>query len=158
MDTALFYLSYLGLSPEKAAARLRQTSECIVKFGGCFTINWHDRSLAPERLWVDCYRDLIQQLRSQGAWFATASQATAWFRKRRSATFESMRSNSDALGAKVGLNNGAQLPGLRLRMYKPESSRENTRDFGWDYTETAVEEEIERDISPDSGARVPSRA
>jgi len=158
MDTSLFYLSYLGLSPRKAAERLKQTAECVARFGGCFTVNWHDRSLAPERLWVDCYRDLIQELKSQGAWFATASQATAWFRKRRLATFENSRSNSDATGAKVGLDNGVQLPGLRLRIYKPEGPKENSRDFGWGYSETAVEEETESNASPDSRARVPSQA
>lgn len=156
MDTSLFYLSYLGLSPRKAAERLKETAECVATFGGCFTVNWHDRSLAPERLWVDCYRTLIQELRSQGAWFATASQATAWFRKRRLATFENRPSNSNSISVKVGLDNGALLPGLRLRIYKPEAPRENGRDFTWAYNEMAVEEEVDSSVSP--SIKVPFRA
>jgi hypothetical protein len=63
MDTALFYLSYLGLSPWKASTRLRQMTDHVVQFGGCFTVNWHDRSLAPERFWVGCYLELIQDMK-----------------------------------------------------------------------------------------------
>ncbi len=51
MDTALFYPSYLGLSPQEARALLGRMVDNAVHFGGCLTINWHDRSLAPERLW-----------------------------------------------------------------------------------------------------------
>ena len=40
-----------------------------VRFGGTLTINWHDRSLAPERLWGEFYSDLIQDLKNRGAWF-----------------------------------------------------------------------------------------
>ena len=158
MDTSLFYLSYLGLSPKEAAARLRQTSECVVKFGGCFTINWHDRSLAPERLWVDSYRDLIQELKSQGAWFATASQATAWFRKRRSAMFEARSSDFDSVDVKASGDSSAQLPGLRLRVYQPKDPKEGRGGFGWGYSETMVEEEMESNAALDSRKRVPSQA
>ncbi len=62
--------------------------ECGRGLEAALTINWHDRSLAPERLWGACYRDLIQELKTRGAWFSTAAQAISWFRKRRSAVFE----------------------------------------------------------------------
>ena len=88
MDTALFYPAYLGLSSRKASTLLGQMVDNAVQFGGCLTINWHDRSLSPERLWHACYRDLVQDLRSRGAWFSTAGQAISWFRKRRSVVFE----------------------------------------------------------------------
>ena len=88
MDTALFYPTYLDLSPAEAMKLIRQIADNAVRFGGCITINWHDRSVAPERLWGQCYRDLIGELRARGAWFATAREAVAWFRKRRSVVFE----------------------------------------------------------------------
>lgn len=113
MDTALFYPAYLGLSRSRARAVLGRMAENAVQFGGCLTINWHDRSLAPERLWDGCYRDLVQDLRNRGAWFATAEQAVSWFRKRRSVVFE----REGAVQANVTCGHDDQLPGLRLRMH-----------------------------------------
>lgn len=122
MDTALFYLSYLALSPRKASKRLDQMANDAARFGGCLTINWHDRSLAPERLWCTCYRNLIQDLERRGAWFSTASQAISWFRKRRSVIFEADSTEPGAVRAKLGLECGDNLPNLRLRIYEARKS------------------------------------
>ncbi len=51
-------------------------------------MNWHDRSVAPERLWDTAYVRLLGQLRSNGACFLTAARTVSWFRKRRAAFFE----------------------------------------------------------------------
>ena len=124
MDTALFYPAYLGLSPRQATSVLGQFFDNAVQFGGCLTINWHDRSLAPERLWDACYRDLVHELKHRGAWFATAGQATSWFRKRRSVVFETDGIEPDAVRARVSADDGGHLPGLRLRIHNaPESCR-----------------------------------
>ena len=58
MDTALFYPAYMGLSSRQATALLGGMVDNALNFGGCITMNWHDRSLAPERLWGACYRNL----------------------------------------------------------------------------------------------------
>lgn len=140
MDTALFYLSYLALSPKEASSRLSRIANDAVQYGGCVTVNWHDRSLAPERLWGNCYRQLIENLKRQGAWFATASQAASWFRKRRSARFE-MDKGGRRTRVKIRFAAGENLPGLQLREHKPEDvtamgpRRSN-------YTDVAVEESI----------------
>lgn len=105
MDTALFYPCYLNLSAEDAWGRVREIIDQAVEFGGCVTVNWHDRSIAPERLWGGFYSELIDCLRSQGAWFATAAQTVAWFRKRRAAAFDT----------NDGWDAGDGLPGLQLR-------------------------------------------
>jgi len=118
MDTALFYPAYLDLSPDQARAVLHHMTENAVQFGGCFTINWHDRSTAPERLWKGPYRDLIDGLKSRGAWFATAGQAVSWFRKRRSVAFETGAPEANVVGARVALDPYENLPGLRLRIYR----------------------------------------
>ena len=55
MDTALFYPSYMNLSDEQAGAAMLPLIENATRFGGVLTINWHDRSLGPERLWGDAY-------------------------------------------------------------------------------------------------------
>lgn len=124
MDTALFYPAYLGLSPAQAKIVLGRMADNVVKFGGCLTVNWHDRSLAPERLWYASYRDLVQDLKSRGAWFATAGEAVAWFYKRRSVVFETDGTGPDGVRAKVTGGHDVGLPGLRLRIHKGRELRE----------------------------------
>jgi peptidoglycan/xylan/chitin deacetylase (PgdA/CDA1 family) len=146
MDTALFYLSYLGLSPRTASARLCQMVDNVVQFGGCLTINWHDRSLAPERLWGKCYGDLIEELKSRDAWFATAGQAISWFRKRRSAAFITDPIEPGAVRLKVGVNYGDSLPRLRLRIHKAGKPTGRRAHGSGDYVDMAVDENIETSI------------
>ncbi len=122
MDTALFYPGHLGLSRRQATAVLGRLVDNAVQFGGCLTTNWHDRSLAPERLWDASYRELVRDLKNRGAWFATAGQAVSWFRKRRSAGFETDCAESDAVRVRVAANRGDNLPGLRLRIHKERES------------------------------------
>jgi peptidoglycan/xylan/chitin deacetylase (PgdA/CDA1 family) len=118
MDTALFYRGYLNLSPRRAGTLCTKMIDDAIEFGGALTVNWHDRSLAPERLWGASYRDLILELKDRGAWFATAGQAVAWFRKRRSATFVTDPVDPYAVRVKVAPGGGNSLPGLRLRIHK----------------------------------------
>jgi peptidoglycan/xylan/chitin deacetylase (PgdA/CDA1 family) len=143
MDTALFYLSYLGLSPKKAGARIRQMADTVGQFGGCLTVNWHDRSLAPERLWGGCYHDLIQDLKSRGAWFSTGSQAISWFRKRRLARFESDSSEPGAIRVKLSVEHVDHLPGLQLRFHKPRKPSGIGTRHSEEYVDMAVDESIE---------------
>jgi hypothetical protein len=88
MDTAMFFPCYMNLARGDAQQHLSRMIDDAVEYGGCLTIDWHDRSAAPERLWGRIYTDLINELKAQGAWFATAAQAVAWFRKRRAVSFE----------------------------------------------------------------------
>jgi hypothetical protein len=118
MDTALFYPVHLSLTPEQATRRLARMVEDAVRFGGCLTINWHDRSLAPERLWDVCYIQLLEDLKRRDAWFATASEAVSWFRKRRSVAFETDRSVPGGVRVRMASDSDDQLPGLRLRIHK----------------------------------------
>jgi hypothetical protein len=117
MDTALFYPAHLDSSPKEASKRVASIIANAVQLGGCVTVNWHDRSIAPERGWGDFYVDLVQTLRSRGGWFATAGEAVSWFRKRRSATFEGTGCESDALPVKNTVDAGGRLPELHLRVY-----------------------------------------
>jgi peptidoglycan/xylan/chitin deacetylase (PgdA/CDA1 family) len=149
MDTALFYLSYLGLSPTKATARLRQMVDTSVQYGGCITINWHDRSLSPERLWGSCYRELIEDLRSRGAWFATAGQAVSWFRKRRSVKFEEGPIYPSSVQAKISRNCAADLPGLRMRIYNQQNSGETDGCGSAGYVDIAISEGTESPVPLD---------
>ncbi len=88
MDTAMFFPSHMNLSPKEAEERVDRLIENAVRFGGVLTINWHDRSIAPERCWDQFYIELVEKLRKRGAWMVTAAQAVAWFRERRETDFE----------------------------------------------------------------------
>jgi hypothetical protein len=49
MDTSLFYASYLNLTPLAAQTVLSAIVQHARESGGTVTVNWHDRSLFPER-------------------------------------------------------------------------------------------------------------
>jgi hypothetical protein len=87
MDTAMFYLSRMGLTRRRAVDRCRAIFDAAARFGGAVVINWHDRSLAPERQWHRVYNQLLDELQSRRVWFATASDIAAWFRWRRAIRF-----------------------------------------------------------------------
>jgi hypothetical protein len=124
MDTALFFPGYLGLSPDAARDRVGGIIDHAARFGGSLTVNWHDRSIAPERLWGDFYVDLLRELKNRGAWFATTSQAAAWFRKRRSVVFENLAPESGELQRSLTADSTGDLPALQLRIHngKPQNN------------------------------------
>jgi glycosyltransferase involved in cell wall biosynthesis/peptidoglycan/xylan/chitin deacetylase (PgdA/CDA1 family) len=118
MDTALFYPTYLNLSPAAAAQRLNQCVGHAKRFGGVLTLNWHDRSLAPERLWGDFYAAFVARLRTESAWCPTAAQAVAWFKLRRAVGFEVLTDGS-AVRLRVKPSTvGKFFPGLRVRFHQ----------------------------------------
>jgi hypothetical protein len=120
MDTALFYPSYLNLVEDEARRLVWKLIDDAERMGGSFTINWHDRSISPERLWDDFYLKLVHELRSRKAWLPTASQAVAWFRKRRSVTFETLQLTNTRL-IRASFEDSDSLPGLRLRVHQPRA-------------------------------------
>jgi len=125
MDTALFFPCYLDLAPAKARERVQKIIDQAVRWGGCVTVNWHDRSIAPERQWGDFYVELVEEMERRGAWFSTASQVVAWFRKRRSAVFEDESLESGHV--RVNAPNGRDdLPDLQVRVHNAQDSQQNT--------------------------------
>jgi peptidoglycan/xylan/chitin deacetylase (PgdA/CDA1 family) len=121
MDTALFYPNYLNLSEEDAERRVWQMIDNAAEFGGALTVNWHDRSIAPERLWDGFYLKLLRELKVRGAWFATADQAVSWFRKRRSAAVEATHDENGNVRIKASAKSDNKLPGLRVRIHRPRT-------------------------------------
>lgn len=146
MDTALFYPDYLHLTPAAARKQIAGMINNAVHFGGSVTVNWHDRSIAPERLWADAYVSLIDECKSQGAWFSTAAQAVSWFRQRRSASFEVARQESDTLHAKVKFTGEAGLPGLRLRIHHPRGPN-RTADISDTYRDISLTADLDAPIA-----------
>ena len=122
MDTALFYPGYLNLAPAQAEETVRPLIANAVRFGGVLTVNWHDRSVAPERLWDAAYVRLLEQLRSNGACFLTAARTVSWFRKRRAAIFEQA---GGTVKIKIPAGADTRLPGLRVRSFQPDAGGGN---------------------------------
>src|SRR5215471_1682714 len=118
MDTALFYPGHLNLSAREARKQVDRLIAQVSQFGGSITVNWHDRSIAPERQWGLFYRDLVDDLKRRGAWLSTAAQASTWFRKRRSAVFEAVNWEADTVHVKVAVSRSDGAPGLQLRIHK----------------------------------------
>ena len=120
MDTALFYPSYMNLSPNKRSSAVNELVKNSERLGGVLTVNWHDRSIAPERLWDGFYVGLLDDLRKRAAWFATAGDVVAWFRKRRETVFEHVSIKNGTARIQVPADPpGRDLPALDLRVHRP---------------------------------------
>jgi hypothetical protein len=120
MDTALFFPSQMGLSFMAAKSVVLKLIDEAGRIGGALTINWHDRSIAPERLWDGFYIWLLEELKHRTAWFSTAADAVTWFRKRRCVTFEQISWDDQSLRAVVRATESPDgSPNLVLRVHKP---------------------------------------
>jgi hypothetical protein len=139
MDTAMFYPDYLDLSAQEAWERITPMLDHAADAGGVTTVNWHDRSISPERLWGKFYVRLLDELTRRGAWFSTASQAVAWFGKRRSAMFHEINGGGGATRviASADTDTEGNLPSLRARLHRSRDS----------YTDTAFDRKTEVCVS-----------
>jgi hypothetical protein len=125
MDSALFSEGRLGVDENEAAQLCDRVVAQARRFGGALVVNWHCRSLAPERLWGRFYLRLLANLRAGHVWFATAGAAVEWFKWRRAIRFE--RAASDPLGVRVSAPTWAEHPGVILMHQAGESRRSTTR-------------------------------
>ena len=118
MDSALFSSGRMNLGPEKAAQLCSRIVANARHFGGTVVINWHERSLAPERLWGRFYRELVGAVaKSDQAWFAKAGEAVEWFRWRRSIRFHE-KSSFNATLVQVSAP-CLSVPGAVIRIHQP---------------------------------------
>jgi len=115
-DTALFFPGRMHLSePEAWELCLRVLGNCH-RHGGVITLLWHDRSLAPERLWGAFYAALLGELESAATWFGTAKETVGWFRKRRSVRFKEVRQTEGRFEVLLDKVPGKASPDLALRL------------------------------------------
>jgi hypothetical protein len=121
MDTALFFPEFLNLSEADAEHLVWGLLDDVARFGGALTINWHDRSIAPERLWAGFYLKLLSELKKRGAWSPTAAQAVSWFRKRRSVTFGPVSWEEGQVSLSASASTDLESPGLRFRVHRPQA-------------------------------------
>ena len=123
MDTALFYLDRMGLTRRQAMNRCRLIIQQLRRFGGALVVNWHDRSLAPERQWARPYEALLNELDANGVWFAKAGEAVEWFQWRRAIRFVATTSD-----VHVTAPASPQLPGARIVVHRPTGAGMHTEE------------------------------
>jgi hypothetical protein len=128
MDTALFYKRHMDLAEPQAMALVEGLIANTQRFGGVLTINWHDRSLGPERHWDTFYKNIIARLKNIKVWFATAYQVVTWFNARRSVSFHSVRFCNNELEVRLS-SSPYDGPRLLLRVHVPDGSSEQVHDF-----------------------------
>jgi hypothetical protein len=102
-DTAMFFPGRMHLKEPDAWQRFLGLLEHAEVYGGVFTVLWHDRSLAPERLWDDFYSAVLERLSQSRTWFATARDVVSWFAGRRQVQFRAASIHDGEL--EVGFDN-----------------------------------------------------
>jgi hypothetical protein len=129
MDSALFFPSRMNLSPDEAAERCKAIVANARRFGGTVVLNWHERSLAPERLWGRFYRTLVDGIATrERAWFAPAGEAVEWFRWRREVAFEA---SIDDGHVRVSARRSTAPAGL-VRTHRPGTTHPEVQDVVFD--------------------------
>jgi hypothetical protein len=117
MDTALFFPDRMNLTESEAWDKVHAVISAFLACGGVLTINWHHRSIAPERLWDDFYVRLLDSLKQRSAWFATGTQAVGWFKKRRLIEFGEISNVDGTVSVKLKHLCKFDGPGLMLRSH-----------------------------------------
>jgi hypothetical protein len=118
-DTALFYPTRMNLSEAEALDLCTQFIRVASVFGGALTVNWHTRSLSPERLWGDFYTKLLKRIQEHRVWFGNAEQIVSWFRQRRALRFAATQFAQDRLLVKLTGSLPDGQPPLVVRVYHP---------------------------------------
>jgi hypothetical protein len=118
-DTALFYPDRMDLSEPEALRHCERLIDAMCRFGGVLTINWHTRSLSPERLWDNFYGKLLNAIRQRLVWFATANTIVKWFGHRRSLSFDCVQYGAGDVTVRMSGPVDPLLPSFALRIYHP---------------------------------------
>lgn len=125
-DTAMFYSDRMQLSETDALDACKRLIDSTVSFGGALTVNWHTRSLSPERLWGDFYAKLLEEIRTHRVWFGTAGEIVRWFQKRRSLQFDSVRFEDHRVHVELSNTSFACAPPLKVRVHHPRSASDES--------------------------------
>jgi hypothetical protein len=132
-DSAMFYSDRMMLSETEALNACKELIRTMELLGGVLTVNWHTRSLSPERLWGDFYALMLNEIRAQRVWFGTAQEIVGWFRNRRALRFESATFGEK--GARVelsGINRDSGSFKFSLRVHDPKLPVRDMRLHTWD--------------------------
>ena len=123
-DTSMFYQERMNLSEERAADLCQKIVNINTLFGGTLTINWHHRSIAPERLWDGYYLLLLKKIKKSRVLFLSGSRAVRWFRNRRKLKFVNCGENPNTI--KIELSG---LPDFKIDDYQLRSFDHGSHTF-----------------------------
>jgi len=121
-DSAMFYTDRMTLSEAEALHACRHVIGTFAESGGALTVNWHTRSLSPERLWDHFYGELLGEIQKHRVWFGTAEEVIAWFRARRALAFDDVQFDEGGVRIALGGPDGAVQPPFNVRVYDPRIS------------------------------------
>ena len=116
-DSALFYRDRMMLTEAEAMDACKGVLETMSSSGGALTVNWHTRSLSPERLWREFYAELLKQIQKRRVWFGTAQDIVGWFRKRRALCFDSVQFEQNGLRVAMSSPDGPPDQPFTLRIH-----------------------------------------
>lgn len=122
MDTALFYPDRMGLNERQAHEACTRVIDTVLRYGGVLTVNWHTRSLCPERNWDAFYIELLALLKNESACFFTGKQAVSWFLQRRAITIEAVEAVGNALTITLSAPAGPFTPTPCIRVHLPSKA------------------------------------
>jgi peptidoglycan/xylan/chitin deacetylase (PgdA/CDA1 family) len=122
-DTAMFYPDRMNLSEPEALESCKPLIQFTSVFGGALTVNWHTRSLSPERLWGNFYSTLLKEIQTFRVWFGRGEEIIHWFRTRRALSFDSVRFAERRLRLKLTGPTPNGQPPFVIRTYQPEVTR-----------------------------------
>jgi hypothetical protein len=115
MDSALFSRGRMRLLQDEGIRLITTIASKVREIGGVLMVNWHTRSLAPERQWDAPYMHILRLAESGHAWAATAGEVADWFSMRRSARFSEIDVGRSRIAVPALADRS--VPGLRLRLY-----------------------------------------
>ena len=121
-DTSLLFPGRMHCREHEAVTLGKQIIDTICETGGVATISWHERSLSPERLWDEVYRELLALLRARGASVRPAREVVSWFRLRRGIDLEGVDLTSESV---LRLPSAGGADALRVRIHLPASETAN---------------------------------
>jgi hypothetical protein len=114
-DTALFSTDRMNLTQREGTRTIDEILRRTRETGGALTVNWHGRSIGPERFWDAPYRHLLRATDREDVWTATARDVVAWFAARRAAEFVEIDPGRGTVG--IAGDADSSVPGLSLRTY-----------------------------------------
>jgi hypothetical protein len=152
-DTAMFYKKRMKLSEAEAMPLCKELIDKMRAYGGVLTINWHQRSLGPERNWDYFYAELLRLLKEENACFLTAKQAVNWFKNRREARFDWVEFTGGRFRIRIAGKNGNDSPRMMLRIHDSLTNLAKGEGIPWckqSYTDIpwSGEEEIKFSLRP----------
>jgi len=126
-DSAMFYSDRMMLSETEALNACSGLIHSMSLSGGALTVNWHTRSLSPERLWGDFYAKLLKEIQTFRVLFGTAREIVGWFRERRALRFDSVEFEENGVHVALSSPAGRSEPSFILRIHHPRFVSDKSR-------------------------------